>query len=281
MSDKKYIKAIANIEHNQAAIKAHQANLPDTGDAGDGLILCHINADVLSYWNTLLLIVPIVTTTTQYNIGFYKGDSDSPLANICRFCVEHFDEDFRIQDELFFPLENEGGQLNFEIKNVNKTHLGFLPLGDSKPTMAFVKAPKVLSKYFVRFVAEVQLAAKIKGSFISVTGYGKIMESDGEKWVFKTETSGQKMLDANASKKIMGFDEPYCQNHSGRREFGRVAFKTEKGLLFSSEEAISIYEVLYVAGKAALIHSNWYADLSEWQELNRSLTLPIENKIEY
>ena len=169
------------LTHDKRAIEAHKSNHPQTTD------LAIEENPVLAYWKTLQLILPVAKLKTEtFNIGFYRGDDEwgKSIANIIRFCVEYADERFSFQDELFFPSENEGGQLNYEVGNTGQGHNADRPFED-KPQFAFLKTPDSLSKHFTRFVSEVQSAAKIKGSFIMVQGYGVVMESNGEQWEFK------------------------------------------------------------------------------------------------
>jgi hypothetical protein len=276
------------LTHDKRAIEAHKSNHPQTTD------LAIEENPVLAYWKTLQLILPVAKLKTEtFNIGFYRGNDEwgKSIANIIRFCVEYADERFSFQDELFFPSENEGGQLNYEVGNTGQEHNAERPFED-KPQFAFIKTPDSLSKHFTRFVSEVQSAAKIKGSFIMVQGYGVVMESNGEQWEFKH--NNQKWIspapksahqhpigyDVNINGVIAHFELPECITHTGKRQYDERAFLTEEGLLFSTEEAKERYLTLYIAGKVELHHENWFADISKWQPINRmmrtSQTTPVE-----
>lgn len=277
-----------SIKHDRRAIEAHKSNHPQTTD------LEIEENPVLAYWKTLQLILPLAKLKTEtFNIGFYRGDDEwgKSIANIIRFCVEYADERFSFQDELFFPSENEGGQLNYEVGATGQLLNGVKPFED-KPQFGFVKLPDSLSKHFIRFVSEVQSAAQVKGSFITVQGYGVVMESNGKQWEFKHNNQvwfspAKKSVhqhgtgyDVKNNGIIAHFDLPECQNHTGKRKYDERAFLTDEGLLFSTEEAKGRYETLYVAGKVELHHENWFADISKWQPINRMMradqTSPIE-----
>lgn len=133
--------------------------------------LIDIDDAIKDYWVTMLMVVPNITKTENYSIQFYTPGKNQPVGSLYRFCSKYVDDCFGVQDELFFPGENEGGQMNFELD----------------ANLKLIKYPSKLTKYHIRLFERIKQVIKMKGSKIYVQGYGYRFISDGEKWVKYTE----------------------------------------------------------------------------------------------
>lgn len=78
---------------------------------------------------------------------------------------------------------------------------------------------------------------------------------------------------------------PECMSHSGKKQWERVAFLTEKGLMFANDEAMFKYISLYQAGKIEKRAVKFYVDTAEWEGLRRVFKycqqLPVERFVFY
>ena len=119
------------------------------------------------YWETLMLITPNIFKTETYPIYFYHPEKNQPVVKIYRMCVKYLDGYFGVQDELFFPSVNTGGQVNFEVTK----------------ELWFNKSPDVIHRHVQKFIDECKALVSVRGASIYVQGYGFIYESDGVRWV--------------------------------------------------------------------------------------------------
>ncbi len=143
--------------------------------------------DVKSYFEAMLAITPKIFKTESYSINLYNSKQQTEIRMI-RFCVEYNDCIFGIQDEIYFPCENTGAQINFQVTD----------------KLYFKRAPEKLDKHVMKFITKFGELATDKGASISVMGYGIIFESDGNGWVRKTKAnainSATQSINANSKR---------------------------------------------------------------------------------